>query len=159
MILRTQSSRRLSISFIKGENSGNFIPDVWNDCAYWSDNVGTLFSRLPTIIKNFGNLQAAKHSDELRPNLPDTKRYITDNHNHLFEQPTVFYAIVIYIYLVEHVDSLHIMLAWAYFLFRVIHSIVHVTINNVSIRASVFVFSLACLVIMIAREGLFFLTL
>ena len=117
------------------------------------------FSRFPTIIKNFGNLQAAKHSDELRPNLPDTKRYITDNHNHLFEQPTVFYAIVIYIYLVEHVDSFHIMLAWAYFLFRVIHSIVHVTINNVSIRASVFVFSLACLVIMIAREGLFFLTL
>ena len=117
------------------------------------------FSRLPSIIKNFGNLQAAKHSDELRPNLPDTKRYITDNHNHLFEQPTVFYAIVIYIYLVEHVDSIHILLAWPYFLFRVIHSVVHVTINNVSIRAPIFVFSLACLVIMIAREGLFFLTL
>ena len=117
------------------------------------------FSRLPTIIKNFGNLQSAKHSDELRPKLPDTKRYITDNHNHLFEQPTVFYAIVIYIYLVQHVDSHHIMLAWAYFVFRVIHSIVHVTINNVSIRASVFVLSLACLVIMIVREGLFFLAM
>ena len=115
------------------------------------------FSRLPTIIKNFGNLQSAKHSDELRPKLPDTKRYITDNHNHLFEQPTVFYAIVIYIYLVQHVDPLHIILAWAYFVFRVIHSIVHVTINNVSIRASVFVFSLACLLIMIVREGLSFL--
>lgn len=117
------------------------------------------FSRLPTIIKNFGNLQSAKHSEELRPKLPDTKRYITDNHNHLFEQPTVFYAIVIYIYLVQHVDSLHIMLAWAYFVSRVIHSIIHVTINNVSIRASVFVFSLACLVIMIVREGLFFLAI
>ena len=100
------------------------------------------FSRLPTIVQNFGNLQAAKHSDELRPRLPDTKRYITDNHNHLFEQPTVFYAIVVYIYLVQHVDSLHIMLAWAYVVFRAIHSIVHVTINNVSIRASVFVLSL-----------------
>ena len=117
------------------------------------------FSRLPTIVQNFGNLQAAKHSDELRPRLPDTKRYITDNHNHLFEQPTVFYAIVVYIYLVQHVDSLHIMLAWAYVIFRAIHSIVHVTINNVSIRASVFVFSLICLVWMTIREGLFFLAI
>ena len=115
------------------------------------------FSRLPTIVQNFGNLQAAKHSDELRPRLPDTKRYITDNHNHLFEQPTVFYAIVVYIYLAQHVDSLHIMLAWAYVVFRAIHSIIHVTINNVSIRASVFVFSLICLVWMTIREGLFFL--
>ena len=117
------------------------------------------FSRLPTIVQNFGNLQAAKHSDELRPRLPDTKRYITDNHNHLFEQPTVFYAIVVYIYLVQHVDSLHIMLAWAYVIFRAIHSIVHVTINNVSIRASVFVLSLICLVWMTVREGLFFLAM
>ena len=117
-----------------------------------------LFSRLPTIINNFGNLQAAKHSDELRPRLPDTKRYITDNHNHLFEQPTVFYAIVIYIYLVHHADSLHIMLAWAYVVFRMIHSLVHVTTNNVSIRASVFVLSLICLVSMITREVIFFLT-
>jgi len=116
-----------------------------------------LFSRLPTIVNNFGNLQSAKHSDELRPNLPDTKRYITDNHNHLFEQPTVFYAIVIYIYLVQHADSLHIMLAWTYVVFRVIHSLVHVTTNNVSIRASVFVLSLICLISMIAREGIFFL--
>jgi len=118
-----------------------------------------LFSRLPTIVNNFGNLQSAKHSDELRPNLPDTKRYITDNHNHLFEQPTVFYAIVIYIYLVQHADSLHIMLAWAYVVFRVIHSLVHVTTNNVSIRASVFVLSLICLISMIAREGVVFLTI
>ena len=116
-----------------------------------------LFSRLPTIVNNFGNLQSAKHSDELRPNLPDTKRYITDNHNHLFEQPTVFYAIVIYIYLVQHADSLHIMLAWTYVVFRVIHSLVHVTTNNVSIRASVFVLSLICLISMIVREGNFFL--
>ena len=118
-----------------------------------------LFSRLPTIVNNFGNLQSAKHSDELRPNLPDTKRYITDNHNHLFEQPTVFYAIVIYIYLVQHADSLHIMLAWTYVVFRVIHSLVHVTTNNVSIRASVFVLSLICLISMIAREGVVFLTI
>ena len=118
-----------------------------------------LFSRLPTIVNNFGNLQSAKHSDELRPNLPDTKRYITDNHNHLFEQPTVFYAIVIYIYLVQHADSLHIMLAWTYVVFRVIHSLVHVTTNNVSIRASIFILSLICLISMIVREGVVFLTI
>ena len=115
-----------------------------------------LFFKASNDIKNFGNLKP-KHPDELRP-------------IHLISVTSPITTIIClnsllclcnrHLYLlVEHVDSLHIMLAWAYFLFRVIHSIVHVTINNVSIRASVFVFSLACLVIMIAREGLFFLTL
>ena len=53
---------------------------------------------VPSILKHFGNLQAAKHSDDLRPNLPDLGRNITDNYNHLFEQPTLFYALVKYIF-------------------------------------------------------------
>ena len=61
-------------------------------------------TRVPSILKHFGNLQAAKHSDDLRPNLPDLGRNITDNYNHLFEQPTLFYALVTYIFLMNHID-------------------------------------------------------
>jgi len=152
--------KRFSVNHLKKEIKVGILYPMFGMIALTGVIMLALFfSRLPTIVQNFGNLQAAKHSDELRPRLPDTKRYITDNHNHLFEQPTVFYAIVVYIYLVQHVDSLHIMLAWAYVIFRAIHSIIHVTINNVSIRASVFVFSLICLVWMTIREGLFFLAI
>jgi hypothetical protein len=98
-----------------GDNSMNILLPMLGMITLSGLMIATLFfSRAPSIIKHWGNLQHAKHSDNLRPNLPDRMRYITDNHNHLFEQPTLFYAIVIYIYLVKNADDLHIQLAWGY---------------------------------------------
>ena len=111
-------------------------------------------SRIPSIIKFWGKLQGAKHSDELRPKLSQAKRNITDNYNHLFELPTLFYATVIYIHLVEHTDDLHVQLAWGFVIFRVVHSLIHMTSNNVSYRALTFILSGLCLLVMIAREAL-----
>ena len=115
-------------------------------------------TRLPSIIKYFGKLQAAKHSEDLRPNLPTAARNITDNYNHLFEQPTLFYALVTYIYLMQHVDIIHLYLAWFYAALRIAHSVIQVTSNNVSYRALVFIGSGACLMFMIGKEILFFLS-
>mgnify|MGYP001467228570 FL=1 len=114
-------------------------------------------TRLPSIIKYFGKLQAAKHSEDLRPNLPTAARNITDNYNHLFEQPTLFYALVTYIYLMQHVDTIHLYLAWFYAALRIAHSVIQITSNNVSYRALMFIGSGACLMFMIAKETLFFL--
>ena len=114
-------------------------------------------TRLPSIIKYFGKLQAAKHSEDLRPNLPTAARNITDNYNHLFEQPTLFYALVTYIYLMQHVDTIHLYLAWFYAALRIAHSVIQITSNNVSYRALVFIGSGACVMFMIAKEILFFL--
>ena len=115
-------------------------------------------TRLPSIIKYFGKLQAAKHSEDLRPNLPTAARNITDNYNHLFEQPTLFYALITYIYLMEHVDTIHLYLAWFYASLRITHSVIQITSNNVSYRALVFIGSGACLMFMIVKEILFFLS-
>jgi len=119
--------------------------------------VALAVTRIPLIIKHFGNLQGAKHSDELRPRLPSRLRNITDNYNHLFEQPTLFYALIIYIYLMEHADTSHVQLAWGYVGLRGLHSVTQVTTNNVSIRAPVFVAASLCLIVMVVRELLFFL--
>ena len=115
-----------------------------------------LLSRAPLIIKYWGNLQAAKHSDAARPNLPERMRYITDNYNHIFEQPTLFYAVVVYIFLVNHTGETHIALAWSYVGLRVIHSIIQLTINNVTWRGCIFAVSTMLLVSMIVKEGLHF---
>ena len=113
---------------------------------------GTLFlllaaTRIPSIIKYFGKLQAVKHSEDLRPNLPTAARNITDNYNHLFEQPTLFYALVTYIYLMQHVDTTHLYLAWLYAALRIVHSVIQITSNNVSYRALIFLGSGACLIL------------
>ena len=115
-------------------------------------------TRVPSILKHFGNLQAAKHSDDLRPNLPDLGRNITDNYNHLFEQPTLFYGLVTYIFLMNHIDLMHVYLAWSYAVLRIVHSIIQITSNNVSYRALIFIASGLCLVLMIIKEIIFFLS-
>ena len=114
-------------------------------------------TRVPSLIKMWGNLQHAKHADEQRPNLPLKLRYITDNYNHIFEQPTLFYAVVIYIFLMEHTDNIHVFLAWGYVATRMIHTAIQLTTNNVSWRAAIFSISGLCLIAMIVKESLYFL--
>ena len=113
-------------------------------------------TRVPALIRMWGNLQHRKHSDELRPHLPKRLRYITDNYNHIFEQPTLFYAVITYIFLMEHTDTIHIISAWAYVATRTIHTIIQLTVNNVTWRAAIFSLSGLCLIVMIVRESLFF---
>ena len=105
------------------------------------------------VTTSGGDLAQAKHADETRPHLPGAFRNITDNYNHLFEQPTLFYAVVVYIFLAGHTDSTHVMLAWTFVGFRVAHSLVQVTSNWVPLRIICFVLSGACLLTMVVREG------
>ena len=111
-----------------------------------------LMTRIPSVIKQWGNLQFAKHSDELRPKMPEKFRYVTDNYNHIFEQPTLFYAVLIYIQLADTASETNISLAWAYVSLRVIHSLIQLTSNNVSWRAASFATSSLILIAIISME-------
>src|SRR5262245_12437735 len=51
----------------------------------------------------------------------------SDNLKNLFEIPTVFYAVVLYLYVTHKVDGAFVGAAWAFFLFRALHSVVHCT--------------------------------
>ena len=84
--------------------------------------------------------------------LPDGARQVADNYNHLMEQPTIFYALVFYIFLVGHTDQLHIYIAWGYVLLRVVHTLIQCTVNIVNLRFSVFALSTLLLMVMAARE-------
>jgi hypothetical protein len=84
--------------------------------------------------------------------LPDRVRGVADNYNHLMEQPTIFYALAFYIFLVSHDDMVAVWLAWAYVLLRVIHSLIQGTTNKVSARFGVFALSTLVLIVMAARE-------
>ena len=113
-----------------------------------------LMTRIPVVIKQWGNLQFAKHSDELRPKMSEKFRYITDNYNHIFEQPTLFYAVLIYIQLASASNQMNISLAWAYVSLRMVHSSIQLTSNNVSWRAASFATSSLILMTIISMEVL-----
>ena len=113
-----------------------------------------LMTRIPTVVKQWGNLQFAKHSDELRPKLPEKFRYVTDNYNHIFEQPTLFYAVLIYIQLADTASQTNVSLAWAYVSLWAIHSVIQLTNNNVSWRATSVATSSLILLVIISMEVL-----
>jgi len=87
-----------------------------------------------------------KRKDDI-DSLPVPVKQIADNYNHLHEQPTLFYALLVYSHLVGVADALNIQLAWAYVALRIVHSLVQSTRNFVPLRFSVFV--LASLVLMV----------
>jgi hypothetical protein len=97
------------------------------------------------------SIEEARHVTTLQQ-LPDPARQIADNYNHLFELPTVFYALVFYIWAMGHADAIHVVCAWGFFASRVVHSIVHGTINRVALRFPIFVIGWVLIVIMSVRE-------
>jgi hypothetical protein len=71
--------------------------------------------------------------------LPPQVSWVADNYNHLHEQPTAFYALCIYSFMVGVKDDINIALAWAYVAIRIVHSLVQVTGNYVPARFLIFV--------------------
>src|SRR5690349_8597961 len=67
------------------------------------------------------------------------------NYNHLLEQPTIFYAIVIALILMGFEARINVYLAWGYVGFRVIHSLIQATVNIVIYRFWAFALATVCL--------------
>jgi hypothetical protein len=67
------------------------------------------------------------------------------NHNHLMEQPTLFYAIAITLALMDFGDGINLWLAWAYVAFRIVHSLIQATVNVVRWRFLAHVAASLCL--------------
>ena len=107
-------------------------------------------TRIPAMNRAKLDPQAARFPGSLDV-LPDSVRQVADNYNHLFEQPTIFYAMVFYLYLTGQNDQLNIWLAWAYVGLRVIHTLIQCTINVVPLRFAVFSLSTLVLMAMAAR--------
>ncbi|MBN22837.1 MAG: hypothetical protein CL678_16240 [Bdellovibrionaceae bacterium] len=71
--------------------------------------------------------------------LPSEMIQASRNYANLFELPTLFFAGVILTIVLEKVDVFSVGVCWLFFFSRVIHSVVHLTYNNVLHRLFVFV--------------------
>ncbi len=77
----------------------------------------------------------------------------SDNLKNLFEMPTVFYAVVLYLYVTHQVDPAYLSAAWVFFLFRALHSSVHCTFNFIPLRFVLYVISAGSLGFMVIRAA------
>ena len=107
--------------------------------------------RLPFLAAS-GMLQQRQITpEELARRSPPGVAMPSDNLKNLFEMPTLFYAVVIILFVTGRVDDAYVAAAWAFFLLRVVHSAVHCTFNYIPLRFLVYVASSAALWFMVVR--------
>jgi hypothetical protein len=98
------------------------------------------FRRIPAMRKAGIDPAKIKGSESYAsmPPLNPKAVWVSDNYNHLHEQPVIFYALCVYTHLVGVWDGLNVGLAWAYVAIRIVHSLIQVTTNFVPLRFAVF---------------------
>ena len=113
-------------------------------------------TRIPAakVLEREGvDMQELSHPAAVSGIFPSRVERIADNYNHLWEQPTLFYAIIFVIWAQGHTDTVHLYLAWSYCGLRLIHSLVQCTVNSVWLRFTVFMLSWVALASMLLRES------
>ena len=78
----------------------------------------------------------------------------SDNLKNLFELPVLFYALALYLFATQQVDSTYVAAAWVFFAFRVLHSAMHCTLNIVNVRFALYLVAALALWFMGIRAAL-----
>ena len=76
---------------------------------------------------------------------PPGVNWKSHNYTHLLEQPTLFYAVIVFLHLSGGDTALTQGFAWAYVVLRIVHSLWQATVNRVPVRFALFSLSTLCL--------------
>lgn len=111
-------------------------------------------TRVPAIMRSGMKLDPTAPRGEQMATLPASVRWKADNYNHLFEQPTAFYAVALGLAVFGDGSSTSVALAWSYVALRVVHSVWQATRNVIEVRFALFVLSSLVLVALTVRAAL-----
>jgi hypothetical protein len=98
-------------------------------------------TRIPAIFAAKLKLDPNLPKGQLMATLPARVRWKADNYNHLFEQPTLFYAVALALAVIGQGGGFNATLAWVYVGLRVAHSLLQALWNNINARFALFVLS------------------
>ena len=90
--------------------------------------------RLPAMRRAGKPAQAYTTPDKAVGYLPEEISYPSNNFKNLFELPVLFYALCLYLFVTATVESVDVVAAWLFLVFRAVHSAVHCTVNIVIVR-------------------------
>jgi hypothetical protein len=98
-------------------------------------------TRIPAILKSRMRLDPNAPRGEQMATLPPRVRWKADNYNHLMEQPTIFYPLVLALAVLGDTSTASLALAWAYVGLRVMHSLWQALSNVIQVRFALFALS------------------
>jgi uncharacterized MAPEG superfamily protein len=111
-------------------------------------------TRLPAMSKIGTDLKTAKPGGrgvDLEGVIPDKVQWKAHNYVHLVEQPTVFYVVILILFVGGGTTTLTVGLAWAYTALRIIHSLWQSLVNTIPLRFTLFFISSLCLTALAVR--------
>lgn len=108
-------------------------------------------TRIPAMVKGRVVYDPQRPAEEFHARLPASVRWKADNYNHLMEQPTLFYAVVLSLHVMGAGTDLYIALAWVYVGLRIMHSFVQSLVNIVVWRFALFMLASVVLLILAIR--------
>lgn len=110
--------------------------------------------RLAYLTSNNIDAQELSTPDKVVNVIPESVNNPANNLKNLFELPVLFYAICLYLYVTQQVDTGYLYAAYIFFVFRAIHSVVQCTFNKVMVRFSVYSVASIALWVMVVRAAL-----
>ena len=110
--------------------------------------------RIPAMKKARAPVQTYTVPEKTIELLPESINYPAYNLKNLFELPVVFYALCLFLYVTDTVDTAYLVAAWLFLAFRVLHSIVHCTSNIVMLRFYLYAAAALALWFMLGRAVL-----
>ncbi|HEY2780235.1 MAG TPA: MAPEG family protein [Steroidobacteraceae bacterium] len=109
--------------------------------------------RIPFLQQSRVNLNELTPAELARMSPPAVSNP-SDNLKNLFELPTLFYGVVLYLFVTNNVDETYLSAAWVFAGFRVLHSAVHCTVNIVILRFWLYCISALALWFILLRAAL-----
>ena len=114
----------------------------------------TRFAAFKKMGVSLGSVPPGSRGVDMDGRAPNQAQWKAHNYNHLLEQPTIFYAIVIVLAMMGMDQPINVWLAWGYVGLRIVHSLIQCTVNTVKYRFTVFSLASFCLLGLTLHAGL-----
>ena len=113
---------------------------------------GYLFiQRVGYATANKLDIEDFKTPQDVTSLIPAESSSASNNFKNLCEMPVVFYATCLYLTVFGLVDDIYVNCAWAFVIFRVLHSLIHCTYNRVKHRFAAYIISSIAVWVMVVR--------
>lgn len=107
--------------------------------------------RIGYCIRNRVRTQDLTTPDRVAELIPAPVSYSAYNFRNLLELPVLFYVLCLFLYVANSVDEWYLIAAWLFVALRVVHSVIHCTVNIVIWRFVVYFVSALALWYMLLR--------
>ena len=104
--------------------------------------------RLGRTGAKVGDLPAGFRGPDADSETPDKVKWTRHNYEHLTEQPTLFYAMVIILAVAGDTSAESCYAAWAYTGARILHSVWQIQVNTIPVRFMLFAISTLALLML-----------